>query len=1173
MPCRSPTRRRPPRRWRATSAPGGCADAPVTTPDLVVVAAPPDVAGRGRRRRAAPRGPRPSSPTSPRSRARCSTTCARRGADLTRYCRVAPDGGPRAVRRGGRPRRPLRRPRLGGRARHDESVAGGRRPRSRRLAAAAGGSRQSIMDPAEHDAAVAVVSHVPQLAASPRRRPAARPRPSRRSPCRDRGCATSPGSRRATPSCGPRSSPATPPPSARCSPHLRDRPRRGHRRPRRAAPTATASAPARCSRGSSPQGNAGHARIPGKHGAAPTAYSDRRGARPRRARRARPAASPTSATPASTSRTCTSSTGSGSRSGWPRSPSARRVAERLGERARATAAGACTAEARPPDRLAAHEQQHLVVAIDGPSGSGKSSVSRAVAAGLGVGYLDTGAMYRALTWWCLEEGVDLDRPRGRRPGRRATSRWRWAPTPTHPSVRVERHATIERRHPHDARQRRSSRRSRPTSTVRPMLQQLQRDLIDRVAEQTGGVVAEGRDITTVVAPDADVRVLLTASEEARLRRRSTELHGARRGQRRRGHPRPDRPARRATTRPSRSSPRPPRASSSSTPPTSTSTRSVEAVLERGPRERRAGLKRCAGDRPAARSSGGLTSTGRDRVAKVRDNGRSAAPYARRVRPPRTTQGTPVSEHLTDDSTVERALRVGLEDFDLSEEDRALLEAVGEDGSTPSRRRAAARRRRRRPPERRQVDPRQPHPRPPRGRRRGRPGRHPRPRRLRRRVDRPPVHPRRHRRLGDRRHGHPPARRRAGRGRRRPRRRRHASSSTPRSAPPTTTRPSSSCCAARASRSSSSPTRSTTSAPRPTPPRCGTSASASRGRSPRCTAGGAATSSTPSSTCCRRVSAIGGAYERGGPRRVALARPPQRRQVLAAQQARRRRAGRRRQRRRHHPRPGRRDHRARRQDLAVRRHRRHPPPRAPDPRRGLLRLAAHPDRAGEGRGRRRPHRRRARPSPSRTSASSSRSSTPAARSSSPTTSGTSLDEERRHYLEREIERELVQIPWAPRVNISARTGRHSREARAGARDARSSRGTPASPTGRLNAFLGEIVAGAPAPGARWQAAAHPLRDAGLDPPAAVRALRVRASSRPATAGSSSAGCARSSASRARRSRSRSGCARSARRNASRHSDGHTDFKRAVCRALRFRSLRAVRAAGFREEQATGCGAAW
>ena len=61
--------------------------------------------------------------------------------------------------------------------------------------------------------------------------------------------------------------------------------------------------------------------------------------------------------------------------------------------------------------------------------------------------------------------------------------------------------------------------------VRPVLQQRQRELMAQIAVETGGVVAEGRDITTVVAPDADVRILLTASEEARLRRRSRELHG------------------------------------------------------------------------------------------------------------------------------------------------------------------------------------------------------------------------------------------------------------------------------------------------------------------------------------------------------------------------------------------------------------------------------------------------------------------------------------------------------------------------------------------------------------------------------------------------------------------------------------------------------------------------
>jgi len=165
----------------------------------------------------------------------------------------------------------------------------------------------------------------------------------------------------------------------------------------------------------------------------------------------------------------------------------------------------------------------LTIAIDGPSGSGKSSVSKAVAARLGIGYLDTGAMYRALTWWCLDQGVDLadeaavvvaaeglplelsTDPEDQRVvvgGTDVTADIR----STAISSQVSRVAT--------------------NTGVRPILQQAQRDRMAAIAEETGGVVAEGRDITTVVAPDALVRLLLTASEEARLRRRSAEVHGA-----------------------------------------------------------------------------------------------------------------------------------------------------------------------------------------------------------------------------------------------------------------------------------------------------------------------------------------------------------------------------------------------------------------------------------------------------------------------------------------------------------------------------------------------------------------------------------------------------------------------------------------------------------------------
>jgi cytidylate kinase len=162
------------------------------------------------------------------------------------------------------------------------------------------------------------------------------------------------------------------------------------------------------------------------------------------------------------------------------------------------------------------------VAVDGPSGSGKSSVSRAAARALGVGYLDTGAMYRAVTWWCLEEGVDLLDQEAVAQATRDIP-LEMGTVPTHPSVRVSGREIED-----DIRTTRVSEVVSKVATntlVRPILQQLQRDLIDRIATETGGVVAEGRDITTVVAPDADVRILLTASVEARLQRRSKELHG------------------------------------------------------------------------------------------------------------------------------------------------------------------------------------------------------------------------------------------------------------------------------------------------------------------------------------------------------------------------------------------------------------------------------------------------------------------------------------------------------------------------------------------------------------------------------------------------------------------------------------------------------------------------
>jgi CMP/dCMP kinase len=172
----------------------------------------------------------------------------------------------------------------------------------------------------------------------------------------------------------------------------------------------------------------------------------------------------------------------------------------------------------------------LVIAVDGPSGSGKSSVSREVARRLELEYLDTGAMYRAACWSVLDAGIDLSQAADPAVAEAIAEHVRrldlvMSTDPEAPSVHVAgREISAEIR---------ETRISTAVSTVatnlgvRAELQRRQRELID-VARHGArrGCVAEGRDITTVVAPDADVRILLTASEEARLARRSRELHGS-----------------------------------------------------------------------------------------------------------------------------------------------------------------------------------------------------------------------------------------------------------------------------------------------------------------------------------------------------------------------------------------------------------------------------------------------------------------------------------------------------------------------------------------------------------------------------------------------------------------------------------------------------------------------
>ena len=161
----------------------------------------------------------------------------------------------------------------------------------------------------------------------------------------------------------------------------------------------------------------------------------------------------------------------------------------------------------------------LVVAIDGPSGSGKSSVSKEVARRLRLAYLDTGAMYRALTWFCVTSGIDLnDAPAVEQAARDLVLDL--STTPQEEFVRVDGVDVTEAiREPEI-----SSAVSAVATTLgaRTELIRRQRELIEKHHRR---MVVEGRDITTVVAPGAEVRMLLTASEEARLRRRGIQLGG------------------------------------------------------------------------------------------------------------------------------------------------------------------------------------------------------------------------------------------------------------------------------------------------------------------------------------------------------------------------------------------------------------------------------------------------------------------------------------------------------------------------------------------------------------------------------------------------------------------------------------------------------------------------
>jgi cytidylate kinase len=162
----------------------------------------------------------------------------------------------------------------------------------------------------------------------------------------------------------------------------------------------------------------------------------------------------------------------------------------------------------------------VIVAIDGPSGTGKSSTSKAVAAKLGLSYLDTGAQYRAITWWMISNGIDVQ-------DAAAVAIASAKPViisgtdPAAPTITVDGADASGPIRTQEVTAKVSAVSAVPE--VRTRITELQRDI---AAAAEGGIVVEGRDIGTTVLPDADLKVFLTASPEARAARRSGELKGS-----------------------------------------------------------------------------------------------------------------------------------------------------------------------------------------------------------------------------------------------------------------------------------------------------------------------------------------------------------------------------------------------------------------------------------------------------------------------------------------------------------------------------------------------------------------------------------------------------------------------------------------------------------------------
>lgn len=162
---------------------------------------------------------------------------------------------------------------------------------------------------------------------------------------------------------------------------------------------------------------------------------------------------------------------------------------------------------------------HAVVAVDGTAGSGKSSVSRGAATRLGMRYLDTGAMYRAAALWCLRHGVDVDDPVAVADVA-ALPRIDIGTSPQQGSVMVDgEDATAAIRTPEVTA---AVSAVSAVPEIRSALVAAQRRVVAQAIADGVGIIVEGRDIGTVVLPDADVKAFLQADPQVRAARRAAE---------------------------------------------------------------------------------------------------------------------------------------------------------------------------------------------------------------------------------------------------------------------------------------------------------------------------------------------------------------------------------------------------------------------------------------------------------------------------------------------------------------------------------------------------------------------------------------------------------------------------------------------------------------------------